>query len=589
MSKNLMRTLCMSLVAACLSCSGGFYKIADSPDAQAISDAAVDGLAYITTTVYLQNTNLLTAPAYRAEKDSSLSHLYIYAAFTHPTLGETQIPLYLVDFQTNSLNTTRGAELISKLPLSPDTRGARFLKIETRALQTNEFDLVMDIWRNSQSVIAMAAGAASGGQQMLNALNSAAGLLSRFESHEFKFAAQLAVPRAFEGARLTQIYFIVPTDDAASTLPFVDAEVRRARTAATIQATASDVRLREGSGDYAKLPYLVLDTRLTAFVDDPQVIPKRISASCAELTDATLTAARGRVATPGVFSAAQLEEERNQIDRAASIRLLSDAVNKKAYAEAVDHFAQYSALPESDSALYRSYFKPATDAMTRCATAKLESVPGNDQVRNIAKLVSEQVNLDADSRQALEELLSRLKTFLGASDHPDLKFLANTGLFARAAVRREGIEKVLYGRFFGGPIEQLKSSRRRSSAADAWMKTLQTQLDTGCSSCRLEASRVIAEYQARTLTAQAAALERSRIETLSEATEVRSNLRSYLAALTAVRPADSNIPAASAALQEIETLQSRVAHAAPGDGAVNELQGKMERASEIISRSDLVN
>ncbi|HEY0993518.1 MAG TPA: hypothetical protein VGD80_40975 [Kofleriaceae bacterium] len=497
------------MTTALLGCGGGFYRVDDKYRlTPAAPDEPLGELSYVTATINLRNSELLTQPMYAGKRDGKLVHAYIYAQFPGGAAGApSAIPLFLIDFEHGSIVETQGAELLSRYPISPDARGAQVFDIQTRALKATAGDTALKIWQLSSSLAEKVTKMAVGEQTapLFDVLNKAASLLENLASIEHSHLVHVTIPRDYSRREYADVRFILPTDNKANYLVDAEAAAQAVLKSATVSLCGDidDRFLCVDNAPYTKLAYLIVDFKLREYLADPVLLDVRDD-SCTLTSDA-VRAARSWVEQPGVLSSAQRALEQSVNGRAERLLAVRAALSGQKLATAVDAYDDYRQIPRTEPAviatpLYQQHFARRIAALDRCIAAEARRIPGNDAIAGLLARVDAEMDFGSLPEQALEEHLIAAASYLPDGQGDPLAFLTTTGLYQRAAGRIMQANKTLYQRFYRLAIQKLDvitAKRVPSQEGDALAAELEKRLaTTACDRCRTTATTSVASYRA---------------------------------------------------------------------------------------------
>lgn len=552
----------LMLIAYSTACGGGGFFIIDETNAELADGAKVSNERYLTMQIDFRNKDVLLSDSYRSERDSDFKYIYIFAEFTEPVAGAGAIPLFLIDLSTGAMQETRGAELISKLPLRPEVRGTQFFEIETRALEKSLANVIVDIWSSVEDIVKAAATTISPGTQTaLSVVDSAATLLDRVASKERIYAARIAVRRNFNQERLAQVYFLLPTDEEGRVLDSAKRVINQARSAGlTICRNPSGdafacVGPENQRKSFEDFPYIIFDFRLQQYVEDDALLPRAFGLGCVNLTADRVATARARLGIPGLLHPEQAHEEELIIERADRFLALQRLVQAREFSRAVDAYTDYIEIGiGSGSPVYEYAFKTRTTELAACVQSQLTRIPGNEIIGPMVTLLSVPMNLTSGAEDELQNKLKEIVALIYAVDGDNqgaTAFLNETRLYPRALARIRVLERMMYQRFYLPLISRLRSG---TGDAPQLVVTLQRKVsDTHCDLCRREGTAAILEYNNKTLAANLASVERDRIQVIEDAATLRSQLEAKNNALDMLNQQRNT--EAENAMQRIQALQ----------------------------------
>lgn len=589
--RSLMKfVLPLGAVAVTAACAG-FYRIPDVPQAETAAGDRVSDLRYLTATVDLHNKTVLTSKEYREERDSDLEYLYIYAEFDHPAFGKSVIPLFLLNLKNGSLEETKGAELISKFPLRPDRRGKPFVVFRTAALEKSGADIALQVFQDSKTLIDGALKSVGpAGPYAVKAVDVAANLVQAVASKEYRYQVSTAVPATYSNATFAQGYLVVPTDSDGNILHAADQEIR------SLDGKLSVCRSGGGSGfvchddgtPYRRYPYILIDFRLTDYIDDPLLLPQVFAPNCSNVSQAILDQASATLLLPDRLSPEQVAQERALVDHAQAYLAMTTEVHGKKYPEAVNAYEAYSFLNRSSDSFYLARFKARYDVLDQCIATGLASIPGGDVVLQLTKASHGTVELDKQAEESLEEMLRGLSVIVDVAQQQAFLFLQDTRLYQRALARVRGVERFVFAKWYKADVDVL---RRKPSQAQAWtvIARLEAKVQaTNCSLCRSEASQALADYNSSVLSQKLASVEVERLALQEDASKLRSALAVRETSLGLLNSEQAAELAEAAAT--IKRLQDEVNALAAGtkerEDSTRELRESLVAARNILRPDD---
>lgn len=514
----------MNSIRQTLGFGGGFYTLHEvnvqpSSEAGVKEQKAPIKWPYLTVTIYIDDS-AFSIPDFRASRNSSLSHLLLYASFTHPQLqGEKSIPLLLIDLEGHKTKKTNGADLISKFPILPEGRQKSFLEFKSLAVEKSKADEMLRTWENinnkymKQIPLLPAAS-------VIQTLNTVTAVLDNLpKSKGFEYNISQPIPTQLENSDTqTLVYIIVPTDQDnilsqySSQLELEDLTVDKNK------------KLYHENTPYKTLPYIVVDYKFDRYVTELGLLPPVISSDCSNIDKkATENATENLQTARSWLSPEQLAIEKNLISMAEKLQLLKSQAQQ---AELVDTYMDFStAIDPSTKSIHHS-IQDRVDTMTSCANNVLAGrVPIPKSVIEAVKVINKVGDLNlyrSDNEEELEEMAFVLKSFKTRKDLDYGSFIKNTRLYNQADSVYRTIEARLYQGFYAGKIAELREMILKTDESEELKKSLRKKaLFTSCDRCKDEVERAVKVYNKNVKTSQK---EQQRMTVINEAATKRHQL-----------------------------------------------------------------
>lgn len=587
--------LALSLLAGLCGC-GGFYVVSERSVIESSQGSKVEQLQYITATIDLKNRDAIHSATFADSRDGDLSRLFVYASYTNPAFGDAaarSIPLYLVDLENGTVDSTSGAELISRLPQFGEARGSAFITIKTQALKKSDLSVILDVWNASKSLVETATSAAAGSKQVLEAVNTTTQILEKLAIKEYTATASLKVPQNLEQEHYAQVFLLLPTDRTARLNEVAQAELTKlGKTPLSTCRKATGAYACRNDQEYLDFPYIIVDYSLSAYVADPSLIPQRLDPSCSLLSVEQVQNALKRIDENSAFlSDIQKSEEKSLAQRARLVVAVDSAIKAKAYTSVVGAYAEYESVGQSTSTLFASHFKERTEVLNKCIENSVKRIPGSDALLRIFSLTTAQLDLESPDENKLNSTLAELATFAELVSDKELAYISVTEIFQRALARIKIVENVLYSKYYRYDVVRLQGMGSRSEEGDSLASALEQKLSrSACEKCISETKAAVIGYKNRVLTGQIAELESIRTKLLADAAQLQLELTAMASALEVLAGSEaSEAPSIRAALAELDAATQAASNAPANPGQLkprlNELVQETDQGRELLQKA----
>lgn len=527
---------------------GGFYTITEASLAAGNTTRAEPGTEkgfdYLSARIYFKGDQALSSPHFRENRDSKLSHLYIYALFNHPALGgQKEIPLYLIDIEKGTLEVTAGMELISKLPLLPNQRGNQpMLSLKAVALEKSKLDIFRVIWGKAKPMIQTIALSTGAGVGVGIAMDSLSSLLEELASaKEFRYQKNLIPPTSFGDGVIgkVEMYLLAPTDKDGILTSEILAQLQKKDFVLKRDGSTGLPVVFEGNQEYVELPYLLIDYRLSNYVEIENLIPQKLDDSCAVLSLQKLQNAQETLAH-AALSAPQMELETQLLEQAKAYFQVKSAVLdwksegsteqevQKKRREAVDAYFDYQQFFGNRKPLkgkmYVSYFQERMDSLDQCTERWAQKLPGYLALQKVSQRLALLLNrIDKlESELAMEGALQELRPILALdqilSKLPGVGegMIRGSALYNRAAAAIANIEDEEYNKYYQNVTSQLQTLSPSEQAEQLRTKLVDKMPLLQCELCKDKIAEAIRLYQAKKKTKTQVTLENEQISSLHE-------------------------------------------------------------------------